>query len=231
MIYFRYPFKCEYLDCPYNSDVSYNINNNYRSDDSIELKQQKLMPEKLGILYPFIPNPDNKENLTKINNGIINEVSELFRSQVLKPEVIDFNEILGTYEVKLNQNGILSILFSMYTYINKAAHGFTAYVSITVNVETGQIYNFSDLFNGKVCYIIILNELANQYIKDKNISLINEYNGISENQQYYLTPNSLVLYYQVYEYTPYYYGLFKIEIPYDKLKNIQMPGGPISKFL
>lgn len=231
MICFRYSPKCEYLYCPCNFNNRCNINKEYRNDEGVELQQQKLMPNKFCMLYPFIPNENNKENFTKINNGIINEVSELFKRQVIKPEVLDFNEILETYEVKLNERKILSILFSMYTYINKAAHGYTAYSSITVNVETGQIYNFSDLFNGKVCYIITLNELSKQYIKDNNINLINEYKGITEDQQYYLTPTSLVLYYQVYEYTPYYYGLFKIEIPYEKLKNIQIPGGPISKFL
>lgn len=91
-----------------------------------------------------------RASITKINNAIINEVSELFKSEVLKADVIDFNEVLGSYETMLNRAEVLSILFSMYTYINKAAHGFTAYSSITVDANTGETYNFSDLFNGKV---------------------------------------------------------------------------------
>jgi hypothetical protein len=100
-----------------------------------------------------------------------------------------------------------------------------------LNVKTGQVYNFSDLFNPRIYYIGFLNELAKQYIKDNNITLINEYKGVTQDQQYYLTPNSLVLYYQVYEYTPYYYGLFKIELPYNKIRNLLGPTSPINMLI
>lgn len=195
---------------------------------NIVLGEQKLSPNKFNISYPIIMDGDEKVS-SKINKAIINEVSRLITNQVLLPEQVDFNEVLGTYDVMLNKNNILSILFSMYTYVNRAAHGFTAYSSLTVNTETGQIYNFNDLFNPKINYTVFLNQYANDYIANNNIQLINPYDGVRPNQQYYLTPNSLVMYYQVYEYTPYYYGLFKIEIPYSKIRNLTTPLSPISK--
>lgn len=234
MIYFSYPPEDGYLlnsEYIYSEDYGRNEYGNNGSQNGVQLQQQNLMPDKFSIDYPVIPNANNKENIAKINNGILDEVNGLFRSQVLIPEVTDFNEILGTYVVTLNEKGILSALFSLYTYVNRAAHGFTAYSSITVNLETGKIYSFSDLFNPKLYYVGFLNELAEQYIKENNIELINQYKGITPDQQYYLTPNSLVLYYQVYEYTPYYYGLFKIEIPYNKISNLITPLSPIARFL
>lgn len=232
MIYISYPNNWSSL---FNSKDSCNYKNHdkdYRDfREAVNLKNQKLMPPKFKISYPVINNPNSKDNITKINNAIVDEVDKLFRSQVLRPEVIDFAEVLGTYEITLNKNGIFSILFALYVYENKAAHGLTLYSSITANVEKGEVYIFSDLFNPKIYYISILNELAQKYIKENNILLINKYNGITENQQYYLTENSLVLYYQLYEYTPYVYGLFKIEIPYSKIVNIVGPAGPIPKIL
>ncbi|OAA90553.1 DUF3298 and DUF4163 domain-containing protein [Clostridium ljungdahlii] len=222
---------------PHNHNISKNIcpfaKHFFRTESSsgIMLNTAKISPEKFSISYPFIANPNKDQIINKINTSIINEVSKLFTSQVLFPERIDFNEILGTYDVMLNKNGLLSILFNMYTYVNKAAHGFTAYSSITLNVNTGQIYNFNDLFNPKIYYVGFLNELAKQYIKNNNITLINEYKGITPDQQYYLTPNSLVLYYQVYEYTPYYYGIFEIELPYSKIKNLLSPTSPINALI
>jgi hypothetical protein len=198
---------------------------------SVELGEQKLMPEKFSISYPFVPNSDNSNIAAAINKSIINEVNELFKEQVLRPEAVDFNEVLGTYEIMVNQKGILSVLFSMYTYVNRAAHGFTAYSSLTVNTETGEVYNFEDLFNPKFNYIPVINELAQQYIRDKDIQFIEEYKGVTANQQFYLTPDSLVLYYQVYEYTPYAYGLFRIEIPYTKIANMLSPLSPIAKLI
>ncbi|APM39067.1 RsiV family protein [Clostridium kluyveri] len=231
MIYFRYPHKYKY---PFEAEEPYYRNDTYKEDlkKSIKLQEQKLAPANFSIQYPFIDPLNCKgSGVDKVNNEIINQVSELFKKQVLQIGVVDFNEVLGNYEVMLNKNGILSILFSMYIYVNRAAHGSTLYSSMTANVKTGQIYSFSDLFNSKVYYKGFLDPLAKQYIKENNITLINEYNGITENQQFYLTPNSLVLYYQIYEYTPYYYGLFKIEIPYEKIVSILSPVGPINKLI
>lgn len=232
MFYFSYPHNYKDLFCEKDVLTYKNRTHNYRNfRKAINLKTQNLMPPKFKISYPVIDNPDSKKSITKVNNIIADEVDKLFGIQVLRPEVIDFEEVLGTYEVTLNRNSILSILFALYVYERRAAHGFTLYSSITVNVENGEVYSFSDLFNPKMYYIPILNELAQKYIKENNILLINKYNGITSNQQYYLTNNSLVLYYQVYEYTPYAYGLFKIEIPYSKIRNIIGPMSPISKIL
>lgn len=202
-----------------------------RASSSVIIVKQKLNPNKFTIEYPFIPNDSKDKVLVKVNNYIIDEVSRLFKNQVLLPEKVDFYEIFGTYEITVNKNDILSILFSMYTYVNKAAHGVTAYSSLTVNTKTGVVYSFNDLFNPKMNYVPIINAIAKQYIKDNNIQLINEYNGITPNQQYYLTENELVLYYQPYDYTPGYYGVFKIKIPYNKIKNLITPLSPISKLM
>ncbi len=232
MIYFSYPDNWN-LSSNRSGSYSYKNHNKHYSDfrEIVNPQSQNLMPPKFKISYPVIDNPNSKDNITKINNAIVDEVDKLFRNQVLRPEVIDFVEVLGTYEITLNKNGILSILFDLYVYQNKAAHGFTLYSSITANVEKGKVYSFNDLFNPKIYYVPMLNELAQKYIKENNILLINKYNGITKNQQYYLTENSLVLYYQIYEYTPYVYGLFKIEIPYSKILNIISPTGPIPKVL
>ncbi|MFL0197598.1 RsiV family protein [Clostridium sp. WILCCON 0269] len=231
MIYFRYPHKYKYpfvVKCPYYRNSTYK--EEFR--EPVKLQEQKLAPANFSIQYPFIdPLTYKGSGVDKVNNEIVNQVSELFKKQVLQIGVVDFSEVLGNYEIMLNKNGILSILFSMYIYVNRAAHGFTLYSSMTANVATGEIYSFSDLFNSKVYYKGFLDPIIKQYIKENNIDLINEYNGITENQKFYLTPDSLVVYYQIYEYTPYYYGLFKIQIPYNKIANIINPAGPIAKLM
>ncbi|WP_278382517.1 PdaC/SigV domain-containing protein, partial [Clostridium tyrobutyricum] len=119
MIYFSYP-------------DNFKNNMKYRSEnlkEGIKLEEQILEPDKFKISYPVVDNTKNKENISNINNAIINEVGELFKSQALVDGVVDFNQILGDYEVTLNESGILSILFSMYIYVNRAAHGYTKYSS------------------------------------------------------------------------------------------------------
>ncbi|WP_242850163.1 RsiV family protein [Clostridium polynesiense] len=197
----------------------------------IKLEEQKLSPKSFSISYPFIPEGELYKGKDKINEGIINECSELFKNQVLLPEKVDFLEVLGTYEITLNKNNIISVLLSLYTYVNMAAHGFTAYSSITANADTGEIYSFEDLFNPKFSYAAAIDEIAREYIKKNNIALLNDFKGIEPNQQFYLTSDSLIVYYPVYKYTPYYYGLFKIEIPYNKISNLITPVSPITEFI
>ena len=176
-------------------------------------------------------NQSREEIINSLNQAIIDKVSGLFKSQVLVPEQVDFSEVYGTYEDTLNENGIVSILFDMYTYVNKAAHGLSVYDSITFNANTGQIYSFSDLFNPRTNYIAELNRLAQEYIQRNNVTLTSPFGGVEENQAFYLTPDSIVMYYQVYQYTPYYYGLFKIEIPYNRIRNLLGPLSPINQLI
>lgn len=223
-----------YNVCPYGYCHYSNYEEVTRSEEILkptELGEQVLKPKKFSISYPFIKNGGNSESREKVNNAIIDGVNSLFKTGVLLPQKVEFYEVLGNYQVMLNEKGLLSILFNLYTYVNKAAHGYTSYGSITANIQTGQVYSFSDLFNPKIYYVGFLSELAQEYIKTNNITLINKYNGITPNQQYYITQDKLVLYYQVYEYTPYYYGLFKIEIPYEKIENLIAPFSPINKLV
>ncbi len=223
-----------------------------QDSNEVNLMTQNLTPGKFSISYPFIPknqpiignvpvpitgtetageDREREETIDRLNNAISTKVGTLFKDQVLLPEKVDFSEVYGSFETTLNEKGIVSILFDVYTYVDKAAHGYTAYNSITFDANTGEIYTFEDLFSPKVNYIPQLNDIVDAYIKENNITLLTPFEGVSGEQQFYLTPDSLVIYYQVYRYTPYYYGLFKIEIPYSKITNLIGPTSPIRKLL
>jgi len=61
-----------------------------------------------------------------------------------------------------------------------------------------------------------------------DIEFIIPYEGINDFQSFYLTPEGLVLFYQVDEYTPYNSRLFRITIPYNEISNLLYPGSPLS---
>lgn len=213
-----------------------NIQDIYRNDnsnkgDGLQILEQNLSPGSFRLSYPIITNMTDKNIQSKINQSIIDEVSRLFKNSILLPEQTDFTEVLGTYEIKLNEKGLLSILFSLYTYVYHAAHGITKYSSLTFDTRTGNVIKFSDLFTSKINYVPILSDIAKKYIDENDITLIEEYKGIEENQEFYLTPDELVIYYQVYAYTPYVYGLFQIPIPYKQILNLLGPASPIQRLL
>lgn len=61
--------------------------------------------------------------------------------------------------------------------------------------------------------------------------LLEEYKGVTPDQEFYLTPEELVIYYQVYEYNPYVYGLFKIPIKYNDIRSLLGQLSPIQRLV
>ncbi|HAK44120.1 MAG TPA: hypothetical protein DCM59_17265 [Clostridium sp.] len=100
-----------------------------------------------------------------------------------------------------------------------------------MDVNTGKVYDLGDLFNTRMNYAKILSDIAMKKANEMNINFIEPYNGITDTQQFYLTPEALVLYYQVGEYTPASMGLFRITIPYNEISNILSPESPIVRLM
>lgn len=121
----------------------------------------------------------------------------------------------ANYELKLNNEKYLSILQSIYTYTG-GAHGMTVRYSMTTDKQTGKTVKLKDLFSSNE-YIDYLNKLAANQNKD-----IHFYNPVtlSGTEDFYLTPDGLVLYYQLYEVAPYAAGFIEYNFSYDDLAPI-----------
>lgn len=218
MIYFRYP-EIANLDTLKDRNVT------------AILGEQTLSPAEFKLKYPLIKELQSKIAQDAINDVITDLEGSLFTKHVIVKENKDFTEVVSDYKVPLNEKELISMLLNIYVYENHAAHGMTYFGSITANLETGETYEFSDLFNPKIYYTRILSEIAIKKVKEMQVPLIAPYKGITEDQQFYLTPDSLVLYYKIYEFTPYYFGNFEIKIPYTEIVNLLGPLSPIQKLL
>lgn len=170
----------------------------------MDINKKRLRLRKISVFYPSISG-SNKDVVTNINNSIMNSEVELLKIQFLKNGKARLDKLFETYEIMLNQEGMLSIFFSVYTHAQKTDFGTKAYSSLTLNTQTGKIYNFNDIFDPNTDYMNFINKIAED-CTGRRIS-------IDKNQKYYLTPDDLVLYYDI-------NGLTKINIPYDKIKNI-----------
>lgn len=241
MIYFSYPksyfphkaieIKSK-VDTVFQKDISkfQQLEKDYsRVTEKAELEEQKISPEEFKLLYPYVNNltEDTKQ---KVNNAISDTEVNLFKNNVLITSPIDFKTIISGYSVQLNQKGLLSVLFELYYYTG-GAHGNTVYDSLSIDLNSGEIYKLNDLFNPKLNYIPQLNEISIRKAKESGVPLLTEYKGLTEDQKFYLTPNFLVLYYQLYEYTPYAYGRFEVKIPYTEIQSLLYPLSPIQKLL
>ncbi|HNU79629.1 MAG TPA: RsiV family protein, partial [Bacillota bacterium] len=57
-------------------------------------------------------------------------------------------------------------------------------------------------------------------ITDRNIDLLDEFKGIRPDQDFYIADKSLVLFFQLYEITPYYMGLQYFPISVYQIQDI-----------
>lgn len=128
-------------------------------------------------------------------------------------------EIYLDYQVKYNQHGLLSLVFSNYQY-SGGAHGLTVQNSYTFDLETGTDLKLKDFFIDHEDYVKKISDQVSKQMKDKGMTVfLNPFKAIREDQDFYLGNQSLVIYFQEYEYFAYAYGIPEFPIEFGVLEN------------
>lgn len=132
------------------------------------------------------------------------------------------------YKIKYNQNGLISVVFTDYQY-SGGAHGITLQKSYTFNIKTGEEYKLCDLMKSGADYVSnISNNIRGKIDEKVKAGILAEigdvtFNTIKSDQDYYLSGDSVTIYFQQYEYFPYAAGIQKFSIPFSTLKNMLRP--------
>ena len=126
----------------------------------------------------------------------------------------------------MNQNGLLSLVLSESAMPYHAANPNSVQMSLTVDT-TAKVYQLKDLFAGQSDYVVRISDIISQQIKDRDIDLIKPFSEISPDQEYYLTPKGIVVYFQSDVYTPYYYGSPEFVIPFTDVKDLLSRKSPV----
>lgn len=130
-------------------------------------------------------------------------------------------EAYVNYTVTYNQNCIVSLYFDQYEYAG-GAHGLTVRYSDTWNLPKSKRMELSEFFpynNHYREFIIqnIINQIEKQ-IEEKSAMYFDDYQKlVNENfkiNNFYLTPEGLVVYFQQYDIAPYASGIPTFLIPY-----------------
>ncbi|WP_337445661.1 RsiV family protein [Ornithinibacillus scapharcae] len=66
-------------------------------------------------------------------------------------------------------------------------------------------------------------------MKQRDIQLIEDFTEISPNQDFYIADKSLVIYFQLYEITPYVYGFPMFPISVYQIQDIIREDGPLGR--
>ncbi|WP_274308175.1 RsiV family protein [Solibacillus daqui] len=163
-----------------------------------------------------------------MNHAIYEQVKDLISLQTGNmPTTVD--EMLGFYEIKNNQRQLLSLSLTNYTYHKQAAHGMTYIKSLTFDFDNEEICQLNDLFTPGANYVQRISELVELQIIQRDIPLLGEFTGIRPDQDFYIADKSLVIYFQLYEITPYVVGLPMFPISVFDLVDIIDEQSPLSR--
>lgn len=184
----------------------------------------------VDMYLPQVVGMHNQAAEHAINHAIIQQFNELIDEQ-RQVQVQGQTEMSGYYEIKTNERGVLSLIQVNYAITPQMAHGMTFARSLTFDVRTGKSYALSELFKPGSPYVQAISEQVSQQIKERDISLLNEFKGIRPDQDFYIADKALVIYFQLYEITPYYYGFPMFPISIYSLQNIIEERSPLGLML
>ena len=210
------------------------VNNMFTIEEKIINEESEFF--KQNIKYPHlnlkedykdeksknIVNNINKEIEEYINNFIqdIKSQSDKYSKEYnedlskSKDDYIKYQyEAYSDYKITYNKDNILSIPITTYNFTG-GAHGMSYLKSFNYDLITGEILSLKDMFKDNIDYKKIVNDYINSEIeknKDNYFSGKDGFNGISDNQEFYIDNNGIVVYFQLYDIAPYYVGIPKFE--------------------
>jgi len=177
----------------------------------------------ITMLYPQVTGHENVNAIALMNLKIRNAVMELIKS-LDQPDLK--TTIDGSFEIKNNQRGVLSILLIGMADFG-GAHPMTVAKSLTMDTGTGEDYSLNQLFNPG--YMDIINAEIRRQIKERDIPILDSFKGISPDQDYYVSDHTIVIYYQLYELSPYAAGFPYFPIPLYMLSNVIPDNGLLDR--
>jgi len=180
--------------------------------------------EKSSILihYPQISGYANEVVQQKINNFLQSEAKlkaadarDLLMDSLGDPEDDSLPPVSfdGTYTITYNEQGKLSLYVDYYVYTG-GAHGNTARVPYTFDLATGDRITLKDAAGENAQYVSIINAKIKSQIKARGIGLLEPFETIEADRDYFMKHNGVVIYFGQYEYTPYAAGMPEFEIPF-----------------
>lgn len=131
-------------------------------------------------------------------------------------------EAIIKYTVTYNENCAVSLYTDTYEYTG-GAHGLTLRTSDTWNLNTGQKYNlrafFPNMSNYRTFIIQSIYRQIGEKVQDNTEDFFDDYKDLvvktfNENN-FYLVPEGVVIYFQQYDIAPYVSGINEFVIPFE----------------
>lgn len=179
------------------------------------------------ILYPMVIGLENPAAQRKINEEIYNLMLEI-AAELRHPEFTTF--ITGSYEIKANERNFLSLTLGQLGNFG-GAHPMTIIRALNMDISSGKVYSLEELFKPDSDYVEKISEIIAQEIKERDIPVLEEFKSIRPDQDFYIVDNNLIIFFQLYEISPYVAGFPYFSIPIYKLQDIIVEDGILNRMM
>ncbi|PID04180.1 hypothetical protein CSV67_01530 [Sporosarcina sp. P2] len=183
---------------------------------------------KVDVYYPVFTQLDDPKIQQKLNQVLFKEMNNMLTdNNYYDPSLV---EMVATYEIKNNQRDLFSINLIVYSFTG-GAHGMTYVKSLTFDTKTGRQYKLQDMFKPGSPYVQRISEYIRRHIQQWKTPVLEPFTKIKPDQDFYIADTSLVVYFQLYEISPYVAGFPNFPIPLLDLQDIIKPNSPADRML
>ena len=182
----------------------------------------------VDVQYPRVSGLESKAVQDAVNAYFAKRINDLlaqgYQSEKESVEggwaTLNPTEVAANYTVEFNEKGFLDLLFEDYLYTG-GAHGMTTRSGYLVDVKTGKTYEtLKDLFKDGTDYISLLSAEVKKQFDVLGLPLLQPFEQIRPDQGFYIKDGDLVIYTDLYEYTPYAAGFPEFRIPLSSLADV-----------
>lgn len=156
----------------------------------------------------------------KYLEDVYNETASMYPEEIVKNAGAFAYEGSSNYEFQVVGNVLsVKVMFTQYT---GGAHPMTYAKVYNFDLKTGNSLEIEDIFNenGKKVYReLINNQVMSKISENPENYFVEEFRGVNENTQYYLTKEGINVIFQLYELAPYSAGMPEFKIPYELFKD------------
>lgn len=190
-------------------------------DDNITIISKKYKTNKYILVY--YPEVTGLSDAT-VEDSINQQLKTNFVDTRLTIDEELFLTVSDDFEVELIHN-LLLVHRTGYDYPLGAAHGMPISTYYMIDIQTGAFYQLQDLFLKDSNYVDQLNEIVKKDLNEQNekegaILMNPDFETIRPNHTFYVTKDSLVIYFTPYEIAAYAAGFPQVVIPFADIKDI-----------
>jgi hypothetical protein len=181
------------------NDVSFTTQTKIESKNGIDI----------DLAWPQIDYSKDSQVEERINQKIT-DVIDAYEKEIKEQTVLREKDKINSpylfsssYIVTYNQKGIVSLILEQYDFIG-GAHGMTYRKALTFSLKDGKQLTVTDVIGNNNNLKQINQSIKQQF--EKSIEYFGGFKGIDNKADFYIEPGNLIVYFQLYDYTPYVAG-------------------------